>query len=65
VFICFVGVGAVAKLSLVWNISDTLNGLMALPNLIGLILLTPVIVSETKKYFNPEMISDNLTNDDK
>jgi alanine or glycine:cation symporter, AGCS family len=54
VFVCFVGVGAVAKLSLVWNISDTLNGLMALPNLLGLILLTPVIVSETKKYFNPE-----------
>ncbi len=52
VFVCFVGVGAVAKLSLVWNISDTLNGLMAIPNLIGLILLTPVVVSETKKYFN-------------
>ena len=65
VFICFVGVGAVAKLSLVWNISDTLNGLMALPNLIGLIMLTPVIVSETKKYFNPDMISENKTNVDK
>ncbi len=51
VFVIFVGVGAVAKLSLVWNISDTLNGLMAIPNLIGLIMLTPVIVSETKKYF--------------
>ena len=52
IFICFVGVGAVAKLSLVWNISDTLNGLMAIPNLIGLLLLTPVVVSETKKYFD-------------
>jgi len=51
VFILFIGVGSVAKLSLVWNISDTLNGLMAIPNLIGLILLTPVVVSETKKYF--------------
>jgi AGCS family alanine or glycine:cation symporter len=51
VFVCFVGVGAVAKLSLVWNISDTLNGLMAVPNLVGLLLLTPVVVSETKKYF--------------
>lgn len=50
-FILFIGVGAVAKLSLVWNISDTLNGLMAVPNLIGLIMLTPVVVSETKKYF--------------
>jgi AGCS family alanine or glycine:cation symporter len=64
-FICFIGIGAVAKLSLVWNISDTLNGLMALPNLIGLILLTPVVVSETKKYFNPDMPSDSKTNVDK
>ena len=52
VFVIFVGLGAVAKLSLVWNISDTLNGLMAIPNLIGLLFLTPVVVSETKKYFN-------------
>jgi alanine or glycine:cation symporter, AGCS family len=55
VFVGFVGVGAVAKLSLVWNISDTLNGLMAIPNLIALLLLTPVIVAETKKYFNTEL----------
>ncbi len=54
VFVIFVGVGAVAKLSFVWNLSDTLNGLMAVPNLIGLLLLTPVIVSETKKYFNKD-----------
>lgn len=52
IFVTLIGVGAVAKLELVWNISDILNGLMALPNLIGLLLLTPVIVSETKKYFN-------------
>lgn len=51
VFVCFIGLGAVAKLSFVWNLSDTLNGLMAVPNLIGLLLLTPVIVSETKKFF--------------
>ncbi len=54
VFVIAIGVGAVAKLSLVWNISDTLNGLMAVPNLIGLLLLTPVIVSETKKFFDKE-----------
>jgi AGCS family alanine or glycine:cation symporter len=51
VFIAFIGVGAISKLSLVWNISDTLNGLMAVPNLIALLFLTPVIVQETKKYF--------------
>ncbi len=52
IFIILIGVGAIAKLSLVWNISDTLNGLMAIPNLVGLIMLTPVIVAETKEYFN-------------
>ncbi len=52
VFVVLILVGAVSKLSLVWNISDTLNGLMALPNLIGLLLLTPVIVKESKKYFD-------------
>ncbi len=52
VFILFVGIGAVAKLSFVWSISDTLNGLMAVPNLIALIFLTPVIVKETKVYLD-------------
>ncbi len=52
VFITAIGFGSVAKLSFVWNLSDTLNGLMAVPNLIGLLLLTPVVVSETKKYFS-------------
>lgn len=51
-FILAIGLGAVAKLSFVWNLSDTLNGLMAVPNLVGLLLLTPVIVKETKKYFD-------------
>ena len=51
IFVFFIGVGAVAKLNLVWNLSDTFNGLMAIPNLLGLLLLTPVIVRETKAYF--------------
>jgi AGCS family alanine or glycine:cation symporter len=54
VYIAFVGVGAVAKLSLVWSLSDTFNGLMAIPNLIGLLFLTPVIVKETKNYFSSQ-----------
>jgi AGCS family alanine or glycine:cation symporter len=59
VFICFVGVGAVAKLSLVWNISDAMNGLMAIPNLIGLLFLTPVVVSETRKYFEKQKADES------
>ncbi|MCP4346731.1 MAG: sodium:alanine symporter family protein [Desulfobacterales bacterium] len=51
-FIAFVGVGAVAKLNIVWALSDTFNGLMAIPNLVGLLMLSPIIVKETKEYFN-------------
>ena len=42
------------KVDLVWNLSDTLNGLMAVPNLIGLLLLAPVVFKVTRKYFEEE-----------
>ncbi len=44
--------GAVYSLHFVWTLSDLLNGLMALPNLIGLILLSGIVVRETRTYFN-------------
>jgi AGCS family alanine or glycine:cation symporter len=50
-WVIFVAVGAIAKLSFVWDLADTLNGLMAIPNLIGLLLLSGVVVSETKDFF--------------
>jgi AGCS family alanine or glycine:cation symporter len=50
-FIFFVGVGAVAKLNLVWTLADIFNGLMALPNLIGILALSPIIIAETRDYF--------------
>ncbi|MDR0588238.1 MAG: sodium:alanine symporter family protein [Burkholderiales bacterium] len=53
-FTCIVPVGAVAKLSLVWNLSDLFNGLMAIPNLIALVLLLPVVIKLTKDYFSDE-----------
>ncbi|WP_317854821.1 sodium:alanine symporter family protein [Chakrabartyella piscis] len=43
-------VGCVTALDLVWNIADTLNAMMAFPNLVALLGLSGVIVSETKKY---------------
>ncbi len=43
--------GAVRSLDFVWSVSDVMNGLMALPNLIGLLLLSGVIVGETRDYF--------------
>jgi AGCS family alanine or glycine:cation symporter len=50
-FIVVVGLGAVAKLNFVWSLSDTFNGLMAIPNLIGLLALSPIIVKETQSFF--------------
>ena len=50
-FVIVIVLGAVADLTLVWDISDTLNGLMAIPNLIGLLLLSPVVIKVTKDYF--------------
>jgi AGCS family alanine or glycine:cation symporter len=52
-FIVVVGLGAVAKLDFVWALSDTFNGLMAIPNLVGLLALSPVIVNETRNFFAP------------
>jgi len=43
--------GALVKLDFVWLLADTLNGLMAVPNLIALILLGPVVFKVTKDYF--------------
>ncbi len=40
------------KVELVWNLSDTLNGLMAIPNLIGLLLLAPMVFKVTRDYFD-------------
>ena len=40
------------KVSFVWNLSDTLNGLMAVPNLIGLLLLAPMVFKVTREYFD-------------
>lgn len=51
VFVCVVIVGAMMKLEFVWNFSDLTNGLMAVPNIIGLLLLSRVIKAETDRYF--------------
>ena len=49
VFVAVVFVGATVSLDVVWSFSDVMNGLMAVPNLIGLLGLSGVIVYETKK----------------
>jgi len=50
-FIGIIYIGAVSELKLVWNFSDLANGLMAIPNLIGLLLLAKIVSSETDRYF--------------
>jgi AGCS family alanine or glycine:cation symporter len=52
VYALAVGLGAVSKLDFVWALSDTFNGLMAVPNLIGLLALSPVVYRETREYFS-------------
>ena len=51
IFIIIVIVGATMDLGLAWDIADTLNGLMAIPNLIALVGLSGVVVKETKAHF--------------
>ena len=46
--------GAISRLEFVWSVSDVFNGLMALPNLIGLLLLSGVIARGVRAYFERE-----------
>ncbi len=50
IFISIIMVGATMDLSLAWDISDTFNGLMAIPNLIGLLLLSGTVFKISKNY---------------
>ncbi len=50
-YVFAVFIGSTMSLGLIWNLSDITNGMMAIPNLIGLLLLSKIIKSETNKYF--------------
>lgn len=50
-YVIMVFVGSVGSLDLIWSISETMNGLMAIPNLVGLISLSGVVAKLTKEYF--------------
>jgi AGCS family alanine or glycine:cation symporter len=52
VYVAFVFIGAVASLDVVWGVSTMMNGLMAIPNLIGVLLLSPIVVRVTCNYIN-------------
>ncbi|MEK8018341.1 MAG: sodium:alanine symporter family protein [Candidatus Parabeggiatoa sp.] len=60
IWVMVIPIGAIAELDLIWLIADTLNAFMAIPNLIALFLLSPVIFKLTREYFTPKLNSPNL-----
>ncbi|WP_394251247.1 alanine/glycine:cation symporter family protein [Vibrio profundi] len=58
VFLGLVASGAFLQLDMIWLIADIVNGLMAVPNLIGLIALRHVVIEETKLFFNNSASQD-------
>lgn len=52
IHVCTVILGAVLTSSLAWDISDTFNGLMMIPNLIGVVVMLPMVIKITKNYVN-------------
>lgn len=59
IFIVFILFGATMKLELAWDLSDTFNGLMAIPNLIGVLALSPVVMKITANYVNRKIKGHN------
>ncbi len=51
VWVLMIPVGAIAQLDFIWLVADTLNALMALPNLVALLLLSPIVFRLTRDYF--------------
>ncbi len=60
IFVLFIVVGCTMKLGLAWDISDTFNGLMALPNLIGVLSLSGIVVAITKNYIHRRINKDDV-----
>ena len=52
IYVLVAAIAPIVALDLVWTIADILNALMAIPNLIAVLLLSPIVVKETKKYIN-------------
>lgn len=61
IFVGLVASGAFLHLDMIWLIADIVNGLMAVPNLIGLVLLRGVVIEETKLYFAAKSNTSGVT----
>ena len=51
-------IGAIGGLNMLWDLADTLNGLMAIPNLIGVLFLSPVVIKLTKEFFSKQYVEE-------
>ena len=60
IHVCTVIFGAVLTSSLAWDISDTFNGLMMIPNLIGVVVLSPLVVKITRNYLRRVKKGENI-----
>ncbi|MFT4561455.1 MAG: AGCS family alanine or glycine:cation symporter [Gammaproteobacteria bacterium] len=60
VWIGAIVVGAQNNLELVWAFADLFNGLMAIPNLIALALLSPVVFSETRRFLKSKNVTTRI-----
>ena len=56
--------GSIVSLDIIWNIADSMNALMAIPNLIALLLLSGVAARETKRYLWSNRLGDEMPDDD-
>ena len=54
-FVIIVFLGAIMKAQLAWDLSDTFNGLMMIPNLIGVLVLSPLVMKCTKNYVDRKL----------
>lgn len=57
-WIPFIVIGAIGGLEALWALADTLNGLMAIPNLIGIIALSGVVIKYTKEFFGKQYVEE-------
>jgi len=60
IWIPFVVIGAIGGLEFIWDLADTMNGLMAIPNLVGILLLSGTVIRLTKEFFASEKEKGNL-----
>ncbi len=60
VFVIFIVIGATMDLSLAWDLSDTFNGMMAIPNLIGVIALSGTVMKITKNYVDRKLLGKDV-----